>query len=469
VVLTDLIVLRALGYFDDQQEFELSQGISSEGEQEFAMQPVQINNPLGAWGDVTEIPNWPMGCIIVMSAFDNGDWGRMGETMLHILNVAKAVLRTRAGVTAYLKGEPLFQDTARLNLPAGTGPENADGDWMFPCLQFPYLTHVLGLQDIDLCGPDLEYNLNEGAKSALQWVDAIRCELEDGGKSPWNRRTLAERNEHTAPIAPKLVSPASWRRNTKQKQISRTAPDAPEDEAKGAMETEEAAATADPMSPGAGASSAGSPIGGFARPTEKMKGVQLPAAASADDDDAMDRSPVVVKLESVEDQLFSIRMREHELELQRVAKQEPIAVENNPVASDEEGDETAPVNSELADRNENIEEDKLNCRSEADAILRTALDVRKKSFRNVGVAPELKVMRPWEPLGNLDHCARSWIARVEQMGTSHVARRHSHLKIKITDDAALTLNTLAALDVLNAQTPSGMFSTHRRCPDGLCV
>jgi hypothetical protein len=66
-------------------------------------------------------------------------------------------------------------------------------------------------------------------------------------------------------------------------------------------------------------------------------------------------------------------------------------------------------------------------------MLRNALSVRKKGLRNVGMAPEPKLMRPWEPLGNPDHCAQSWQARVEQMGISHVARHRSDIKITITD------------------------------------
>jgi hypothetical protein len=295
-----------------------------------------------------------------MSAFSNGDWDRMGQIMTHFVNVAEAILRTRAGVAAYLQGKPYFRNTAQLNLPEGTAAGHVEGDWLFPYLQFPYLARALGLQDVDLCGPDLEYNVSEGAKSAMQWIRTIRNEPEDGEPpAPWITQTMTERNERTAPIAPELVPPESqWRRNMRQQQAYITAPDAAEAESQSAMETEETAAPADPLSLDAGASSTGSPIGGLIQPTEKIRtGVQLTATATADDDVTMNLPPAAVELETVEEQLFSNKMREHALELQRVTKQNSIAIENSSVASDDEGDETVPVNTELADKLEKIEED----------------------------------------------------------------------------------------------------------------
>jgi hypothetical protein len=298
---------------------------------------------------------------------------------------------------------------------------------------------VLGLQDIDLCGPDLEYNVEQAARDALLWCNAIKGEPEDGNQMPWITRELNEHNEHTAPIAPRIVRPNVWTRQTKQKQ-----------------ETDDAAATADPMSLDAGASSTGSPIGGFVQPTKKVRtGEQLPAAATADEDVTMGQPPVAVKEESIEDHLFSIIMEKQKLQLEALAIQEPIAVENSPAASDDEGEETAPVNAELADLNERIEEVETNCRSEADNILRNVLDLRRKNPRDVGMAPAPTVIVPWKALVDPDHCARSWIARIRQMGTHHVARHRANVKIYVTDAAALTLNTIAALDALNAQMLSG--------------
>jgi hypothetical protein len=140
VALTELVAFRALDYLQDQIEFELTNGVNEEGEEEFVLQPMQVNNHMGEWDDVKDIPNWPMGCITRMSAFNNNsEWDRMGQIMIHIVNVAETILRTSAGVTAYLEGEASFRDTVRLNLPAGEGPVRTEGDWFFlvPAVSIP--------------------------------------------------------------------------------------------------------------------------------------------------------------------------------------------------------------------------------------------------------------------------------------------------------------------------------------------
>jgi hypothetical protein len=71
-----------------------------------------------------------------------------------------------------------------------------------------------------------------------------------------------------------------------------TASDAAEGESLGAMVIDEAAATADPLSQEAAASSTGSPMEGITQPAKKIRTVvQLPAAATAADDVTMAGHP----------------------------------------------------------------------------------------------------------------------------------------------------------------------------------
>jgi hypothetical protein len=77
----------------------------------------------------------------------------------------------------------LFHNTLALNLPADQGPGTTKGDFIFPYARFPYLTHILGLHDIDLCGPDLEEVVDQAVRreqrdsslaGGTQCVDRIR-------------------------------------------------------------------------------------------------------------------------------------------------------------------------------------------------------------------------------------------------------------------------------------------------------
>jgi hypothetical protein len=407
IEIQEMIALRALDYFTDQLEFELTDGENKDGVREFIMQPMVVNNHNGKWDEIVNVPNWPMGSVTIMSAFEGGEWIRMADAMIHLVAIAKTILRAREGAAAYFKGGALFHDTMQLDLPEGDVQERTDGDRFFHYDQMLYLTHVLGLHDVDLCGPGQEYNVLEAARGVMVWCDTIKCEVEDGNKLTWITNTLEEHNERTSPITPLMITKPKWPRNVKQKQ---TSPDS--------METDEAAASADPIS-------TGSPICGAEQSTKRVRtGGQFSAAATADADVAVEQSLIAIK---TEDKIFSIKME----------RQGPMHVENSPVASEDEGEETAPVDTRSSEQNARIEEDKTNCRCEADGILRSALNVRRKSLRDVGMAPAPEIMRPWKPLLNPDHCARAWKIRIRQMAAHHIARHHAGMKIELDDDAAL--------------------------------
>jgi hypothetical protein len=147
----------------DQKACDDRNGLDSNGRRIFATQQLQVNNKLGGWREARTVPNWPLGVTIIQYHYINYEWKLLAEVLRSFVRIGKATLRTRAGAIAYLLGEAFYHNTLALNLPEGQGPGYTKGEWIFPYVRFPYLTHVLNLRDIDLCGPDLEDRVDAAA------------------------------------------------------------------------------------------------------------------------------------------------------------------------------------------------------------------------------------------------------------------------------------------------------------------
>jgi hypothetical protein len=222
--------LASRGYWSEQKSFELSNGDDPSGVHVFDMRPTPVHNELGRRREIETVPEWPMGVTLLQYCAVENEWGDFAEVHDLFVSMAQAVLRTQEGVYAYLTGSPLYLNTLGLNLPAGQGPGVAD-EFVFPMDSFPYLTPVLGMQDIDLCGSNVTEMVDQAAGQAFEMADAFRNEPSE--PSAWISGAIDGVSCHSIPVTPEVVEVRegwqSWRSASEKARVVRieAAPDMP--------------------------------------------------------------------------------------------------------------------------------------------------------------------------------------------------------------------------------------------------
>jgi hypothetical protein len=149
------------------------------------------------------VPIWPLGATLIQYCFINNEWQNLADVLDLFIRTAQAVLRTKEGAYAYLVGSPMYHNTLALKLPAGHGPGITKDEFVFPIERFPYLPHILGINDIDLCGPNLAEIVDNAAQRAFEMKNAFRTEPEE--PCEWINGAIAGISTHTIPVSPGII------------------------------------------------------------------------------------------------------------------------------------------------------------------------------------------------------------------------------------------------------------------------
>jgi hypothetical protein len=178
---------------------------------------------------INSVPDWPMGQTHLQFYAHDNDWPNLSQVFILIVRIAQSVLRSPNGACAYLAGAPLFDDTLGLNLPAGVAHGITSEEVVLPTESFPYLVHVLGLQDIHVCGSDATEVVDRSAREAIEMAALFYTELND--TSAFAEGAIENMSPRTMPVAPEMLSVrSSWKKNKIPQAGTEPdlAPDAPE-------------------------------------------------------------------------------------------------------------------------------------------------------------------------------------------------------------------------------------------------
>jgi hypothetical protein len=136
------------------------------------------------------------------------------------------------------------------------------------------------------------------------------------------------------------------------------------------------------------------------------------------------------------------RKAQHAAALAAATTQRPVAVQNVIKAdtSDEGDDEAMPALEGDFDEQDQIVEEKRNCRLEAEKMLRSALTQHMKSVEDVGEAPKPTTIVARTRNDIPDHRCRSWLIRIKQLALRHLARRDPDWVQRVSDDAANSID-----------------------------
>jgi hypothetical protein len=162
-----------------------------------------ITNENGAWKHAQNLSQWPHGLVPLQFAATDHDRRRLAELMRLIIRAADLVLRTPQGVRRYLVGAPLCFDNisrAEAGLPC---PGLTNGAFVFPTMYFPYLSYVLGVDDIDLCSEDAWATVDAASRHAMQLTGIIA--RDNNERSEYVKDSLQNLCRLTVPIGPNLL------------------------------------------------------------------------------------------------------------------------------------------------------------------------------------------------------------------------------------------------------------------------
>jgi hypothetical protein len=215
-----IMIFRALnaGHFWDNQE-KMERFWRSKGVQLYDLCRTNMANDQGVWVCVNSLPVWPRGLVDLQIFARIGRFTVLATTMQWLIWAARTVLRSPNGARRYLVGAELYFNTLTLNIPAGVGPGITAGEFVFPTERLPYLLHILGLEDIDLCGEDATTVVDAAARKQLQFILVLSTNMVE---SEFVRVAPNNLRRNTVPIDPDVVRQRPpWRR------AALTAPAAP--------------------------------------------------------------------------------------------------------------------------------------------------------------------------------------------------------------------------------------------------
>jgi hypothetical protein len=104
-IITELQSITARGRWMGQKQYDETNGGDLNGQHMFDTCPMQVHNKLGYWQDVQDVPNWPLGVARIQHHYINYEWGNLADVLDSFVRIAKATLRTKAGVAAYFSGQ----------------------------------------------------------------------------------------------------------------------------------------------------------------------------------------------------------------------------------------------------------------------------------------------------------------------------------------------------------------------------
>jgi hypothetical protein len=104
----ELCIITARGHWLDQKQYGETNGKGPEGERIFDAHPLPIHTKFGLWQNVQDVPHWPLGVTLIRYHYINFEWQNLADVLDSFVRVAKATLRSKAGVAAYLTGSPLY-------------------------------------------------------------------------------------------------------------------------------------------------------------------------------------------------------------------------------------------------------------------------------------------------------------------------------------------------------------------------
>jgi hypothetical protein len=165
-----------------------SDGRDAKGKIMCEMRKTRARKDFGEWKHATGgLPEWPMGVMLVQEAFKEYDFQEVATLILLFTKIAALVLQTPQGVVRCLMGARLYYDATNVVGGDPLCPGVTDED-MFPSLLLPYLPRVLGLSDIELCGPDVRSEI-KGAVARDRQLAARIDQLTQEGANPITLRS----------------------------------------------------------------------------------------------------------------------------------------------------------------------------------------------------------------------------------------------------------------------------------------
>jgi hypothetical protein len=184
VDITELFILIrelvAMGYWKEQEAMTMSGG-TPDGMPAYAMRVTYTDNRNGDMKhEVNGFPSWPMGVVLMREAFLEHDFEAVAKLIQLFAKIAELVLRTPQGVIRYLMGAPLYYDTMSAVGFHPPRPGLTDEGLVF-CTHFPYVPRILGLSDIELCGPDAWSRIS-GAVARNMLLSVRISRLNEGGR-----------------------------------------------------------------------------------------------------------------------------------------------------------------------------------------------------------------------------------------------------------------------------------------------
>jgi hypothetical protein len=200
--------LRRKHFWLEQEEFEIDGGMDADaGAEVFEMPRTIVGKTRGVWTQVNSLLAWSYGLPqlqIAASADSFGDWTGLADLMQLFIQAGQLVLRSPQGACGCLMGAPLRQNTLRRSR------WMTAGDFVFPTECFPYLPHILGLEDIDLCGNDATTVVNAAARKQLQLAMLFIAQQVE---SEFVRVALNNLRRNAVPIDPDVIHQRPpWRR-----------------------------------------------------------------------------------------------------------------------------------------------------------------------------------------------------------------------------------------------------------------
>jgi hypothetical protein len=195
--------------------FEIFGGVDPRsGDQTYEMRRTTIGNAHGVWTQVNDLPAWPYGLVQIQFASSEGDYEDLAALLQILIKVAQLVLRSPQTTRRRLMGAPLRLDTLSLvDVDAGVGPGVTPGPFYVPKEYVPYLPHVLGLEDIDLCVENSTNIVDAAARKQL--VLAVLIAREENEESEFFREALNNLRRNTIPVDLEIVHvQPPWRRAT---------------------------------------------------------------------------------------------------------------------------------------------------------------------------------------------------------------------------------------------------------------
>jgi hypothetical protein len=199
----DVIELLAKGYWEKQEEMGVTDGRGYDDKSRIRMCETHTTNDFWAWRAVKlGFPEWPMGVVLVQEANDDCNFQEVAELIQMLAKVAEIIFRTPTGIMRYLMGASLYHDTEMAvgSEPICPGVTRAD---FFPSMFLQYMPRVLGLYDVDLCGPEAR-SLIITAASHNRKLAAWIAQLSEKGRN-FVKKSLKNLGIRTALQPPRLT------------------------------------------------------------------------------------------------------------------------------------------------------------------------------------------------------------------------------------------------------------------------